>query len=779
MRITRQLFYFLLIATPLAFGTVEFWSLAAMETIALTALAVYCTRALWKKHSLYLPPGSLPLSLLLIFILLQCVPLPGDLVRLLSPSSWDIHKIAEQLSGTRNWQTLSIHPQATLNEFFRYASYAAFYFVAVQLLKDKGTLKLTVVIITVFGAVLSFSSILQFYTTRDMALWFFHVPENSIIVGPYINHNHYAGLMELIFPVILSLFFFYRPRTRASTFIKGIIEILSQEKANIHLLIGAAAILVITSIFISLSRGGMISISIAMVFFTYLLMKRRISKGNTLLVISIIIVSALAVSWFGWDQILDRFSRLKSTQGLVQDTRTDFWKDTLYIIRDFFLTGSGTGTFIDIYPTYQSVDGELLISHAHNDYLELIAEAGIIGFVFAFCFCFSVLWKTFKAFLDRKDAYSVYIYMGSITGVLAILFHSVTDFNLHIGANGLWFFFTLGLAVSAANTGLHRTSIPTRLPELSSPITRWTITGIAVTLSISSLVYLGSTGIGNYYFSHIRHFKAGANSPVADLTTIKSITERARTFDPLNAEYAFANANADLFLGNSSQALDNFYTSIRLHPTNSRYLKRLGLYLATLGRHDLANLCLKESVRRDISDAGCTLEYAAALFYEGTTDLGIQYMKRAIQLDSKSIDRALLTMSIFGLPDSQIESAIPDTPAAYITWASFLFSKGKRKQAETAFLKALPMIDNQNAQQYWEVYRIAEFFRKRGKINQAIDVIQRGIDLFPHEVHARIYLGDLYQKIEIYYRARQEYEQALIIDPLNNRAKRRLERLNQ
>ncbi len=293
------IFYFLIIVAPLVFGTVHPWSLAIMEILCFSALGSYLLKTTQKGRALFLPPGILPLSLFLLFILFQILPLPPQVVKLLSPSAFAIHSNAEAFSAPGTFMTLSIHPRATLGEFLRYFAYGTFYVLTVQLLKDREMLKKTIVIVTLFGALLSFSSILQFYLTRDMALWFWHFPRNSMIVGPYICHNHYAGLMEMIFPVVLALFFFYRPRIGNTSLLKGFIQILTQEKANIHLLIGMAALLIVTSVFVSLSRGGMISLSLSLVFFTLLLFKRKISRGNTFLVIVVIVV-ADPFHWLVW-----------------------------------------------------------------------------------------------------------------------------------------------------------------------------------------------------------------------------------------------------------------------------------------------------------------------------------------------------------------------------------------------------------------------------------------------------------------------------------------------
>jgi O-antigen ligase/tetratricopeptide (TPR) repeat protein len=675
--------------------------------------------------------------------------------------------------------TLSIHPHATLAEFFRWSTYAGFYVLTIQLLRNRDMFRKTVVIIAIFGALYSFSSILQFYLTKDMALWFRHVPHNSMIVGSYICHNHYAGLMEMIFPLVLALFFFHRPKVYNSSLIKGIVEILSQEKANIHILIGAAGLLTVTSVFVSLSRGGMLSLCLSLILFTYLLFKRGISRGNALLIIALILLAALSIGWFGWDQIFDRFETLKNAQGVIYESRLDFWKDSIKIIKDFPVTGSGVGTFVDIYKSYQTVSGELTVSHAHNDYIQLGVEAGIIGILLAGSFIVILFYKTYTVFLARKDAYSVYIYMGSITGLLSILIHSVTDFNFHIGANGLWFFFLAGLAVSAANTGMRTGSSVTRLAPVHSQRVKKASVFTASVMMASIFFYNISILTSKFYFSHISHYIVSAKSPIEDLQKIEKISRYASRFDPLNGEYPFAGANAAFFLKEEESALRDYKRAILLNPSNSIYLKRLGLFFANKGENALAERFLAASVSMDISSAENALVYGAWLLSQKTIEQGVNYLKKAVELNTKMIDSALTTMAIYNVSDEDMKSAVPQIPGPAIAYADFLYNSGKKELAENQYLTALDYIEKEKVISKWQIDRVFHFFTKRGNAIEALNVMKRAATILPNDSEIRINLGDLYRDMGITYRAQEEYEQALFFDPNNSNAKKRLEDLKK
>ena len=769
--LSKKLFFFVLIFSPLAFGTVEPWSYAIMEISACSAFFLYYIFIYRTNAELYKAPGIIPLCLFLLFILIQIIPLPAQIIKIISPASYAIQETASKM-------TISIHPRATLLEFFRYSTYVIFYVFVVQILSDKNLLKKTVFVITVFGSVLAFSSILQFYLS-DLALWFRQAPERANIMGPYINRNHYAGLMEMIFPVALALFLFHKPRTEGSNFFTGIIEIFKQEKANIHILIGTGTLLIVTSIFVSLSRGGIVSTCIGLLFFLALSYKKKTSKKSSLLIISMIILIGLSVSWFGWDNIHDRFSKIQAPDGTLNIGRLDPWEDSKGIISDFPLTGSGFGTFSDIYPLVQTIDGKSDLQHAHNDYVELMTEGGIIGFVLVFSFLITLFYKTYTAFRLRKDAYSIYIYMGSVTGMISILIHSFSDFNMHVGANGLWFAFLAALAVSASNTRLKVKNIATNLlPVKSIRIKHVSFTTVA---SIFIIIVMCNVSIllARFYYSNISNSKIGFSTPPEELGKIKKITKYASFFDPLNSEYVHATANVSWFLRDNKEAKEYYLKSIQLDPTNGHHVKRFGLFLTQTNELLEAEKVLKNSVTLDISSADNALQYGGLLLVMGQKARGIEYLKKAINLDKKIINAVLTTMNASKLSLEEMEQAIPKDPDAAIIFTDFLDQIGETKKAQERYLDILDALSTYEKVNKRQIYKIYKFFMAQGNIFQAMEVLKLGETILKSNASIRLILGDLYQKQGILFKAKEKYEEALILDPKSRGAKVRLDRLNQ
>jgi O-antigen ligase len=235
-----------------------------------------------------------------------------------------------------------------------------------------------------------------------------------------------------------------------------------------------------------------------MIFFAALFFARGANKGKGAVIIVIFVLIILSVSWFGWAPIIERFERIKNTQGEIAEMRAAIWKDSVNIIRDFPLTGTGFGSFVNIYPKYRTISGDAIAEHAHNDYIELVSDGGGVALFLCTWFLLAIFYKSFRVFLKRREMYSIYLFIAAVAGIMSILFHSLTDFNLHIGANGLYFFFLAGLAVSAANTRMHDGLNDTYLKEVRLPL-KGLIIPVALIFS-GSLIFNTGVTAGKFYF---------------------------------------------------------------------------------------------------------------------------------------------------------------------------------------------------------------------------------------------------------------------------------------
>ena len=178
--------------------------------------------------------------------------------------------------------------------------------------------------------------------------------------------------MEMVFPLALVMFVYSRPVVKYGSLRRRIFDFLNNPMTNLHFLYGLSTVLESGfRVFLSYSRGGITSLSIACCLLVILLAFRSTKTRNVFLILATVLLILFAVGWFGWDFIFQRFEKIRNADGLIDDARLFVWADTFRIIKEFPLTGTGFGTFVDIYQGYRSAPGPFIFNHAHNDYLEI------------------------------------------------------------------------------------------------------------------------------------------------------------------------------------------------------------------------------------------------------------------------------------------------------------------------------------------------------------------------------------------------------------------------
>lgn len=773
-RLIYRIFLFLLIFSPLAFGTVERWSLAIVETFSILALFLLFLRN--KKEPFYHVPGIIPLILFLTYIFLQLIPLPAAIVKIFSPATHALYTETIGVVEPAPWMSLSINKKATLAEFFRFAAYVSFYVVTIQLLIKKTWLKETVNVLIVFAAFLSVLALLQEVLSNDKIFWFRKVSVIGIPFapfGPFVNRNHFPAFMLMIFPVVLGLFFYYKPRVRYGALRERLTEILNQQRTSAYILIGFSALLIGTSILVARSRGAIISFGLSSILLVLMLIhKGKVRRDSGILLLLLMILLLISVGWFGWDPIFKKF------EGNIVQSRLPIWKDCTYMIRDFPLTGAGLGTFVYLYPAYRTVPGGDILGYAHNDFVELVTDAGVIGFLFAAWFLIDLLYRSFGDFRKRRESYSICLYLGSVTGIIGILMHSFTEFNLHIGANGLYFFFLGGLAVSAANTRLREGLGHTKLPKLWSPGLKILGFPVAIVLIACLLFNLGAL-TGKFYFLPFGDKVMKDDRTRKTLLKLNRAALRASFYDPLEAKYPFEAAQTEALLSNSFKALPQYKKALRLNPANSEYLQRLGLSLPGDEGEDMAGQLLHASLKYDRTNPERYKAYASWLFSRGKKEKGKEIITRAISLDPTKTMNYITFMQLYRFDDEGIRSAMPERAGPYLAFGDYMYRKGNERMAEKAYLRALQYIKNEDIVEPGYFCKVSDFYAKKGLYDEALKVMRKAIEVLPHDVKIRVITAALYDKLGITYRAEEEYQKALALDPENRDAKRRLEEITR
>ncbi len=303
---------------------------------------------------LRLPPGMLPLSLFCGWLLFQTLPLPPAVLRLISSGYSSYLEQGFWILSPGAWRPLSLNPAATLHEFFRYAGYAGFYLVATNLFVNFSYLRRLLNYVTWFIGVFAFLGLVQFFIPGDKVFWLFAdwPQRTSHHFASFVNGNHYASLIGMIFPLLVISTLWAFPSVAYGNFRDRLTDLLTDSQLSQGLLFGLISILGMVSVFFSLSRGGTLSLlGSSFVLFVLLVADKKL-HGRMLAFVIILIASIVLCGLFGWDPLMERFSKTFYETGGLKDQRLEYWADSLQLFWEAPLTGSGARTFIDAYPVW-------------------------------------------------------------------------------------------------------------------------------------------------------------------------------------------------------------------------------------------------------------------------------------------------------------------------------------------------------------------------------------------------------------------------------------------
>jgi O-antigen ligase len=300
---------------------------------------------------------------------------------------------------------------------------------------------------SVYGSLLAVFALLQNLTSPKKLYWLWTPHLGGWVYGPYVNHNHYAGLMEMLFPVplIFSLTRYASRRSRA--------------------LSAFAAAIMATSIFLSGSRGGMLAIIGQMAVLGTMLIRRKKNTGTVLAAGAFVVILLAMLIWLGGTELTQRIASIHSEANaeLSGATRLSMDRDALKIFLHKPILGFGLGTFSEIYPQFRSFYTNFVVNAAHNDYLQLLVEMGALGFATMLWFLIVVFRRAISKLRNWPEDTNGAVAFAAWLGITGILVHSFVDFNLHIPANAALFFVLCVIAAMEPRFGLSRRRLNTRI----------------------------------------------------------------------------------------------------------------------------------------------------------------------------------------------------------------------------------------------------------------------------------------------------------------------------
>lgn len=389
----------LLIFGPLAFGAVEEWSILALGLGCALLVVLWCIRQFVAGTLTIRTPLAIPMAIFASVVLSQV------------------------LLGT------SAYRYATVQSALLYVSFAALCIITTNTLRDSTDDRNFWIMLTTFGSLLSLFAIAQHLTSSGKLYWIIEA-HNGSVFGPYVNRNHYAGLMEMLAPLPL-------------------VMCMRRDIENgQRVLLGFGGALMALSVLMSQSRGGILALCIELVLIGAAVLRSR----NRRAAMSIVLAAVAAIGLLVWvGSAGDVATRLGTLSQPLQDStggnRLAIVRDSVPMIKERPITGWGLGTFPTVYPRFRTFYTDLFVNEAHNDYLQMLVETGLIGFGAFAAFLVVALRVGLRNCRHWQVRQSHALTLAALLGISGILVHSLFDFNLQIPANAALFYAMCGVAV--------------------------------------------------------------------------------------------------------------------------------------------------------------------------------------------------------------------------------------------------------------------------------------------------------------------------------------------
>jgi O-antigen ligase len=388
-----------IVGAPLAVGAVH--RPVVLVALGLSAVLSLLVAALAFRNQAELKPEvalALPMLLLLIAAL-QIIPVPPALHALIDPAGSELLALA-QVQGS---QPSSLDPPATYLELAKAAAALVVGLAALVLSSGRRFRFASMALVACAGLAALLVGLGHRAISEDLIYGVFPC-SRGLPIGPFINRNHLAELLELAAFAALA-FAFSRPSRDGQLVWKILAALLAA---------GALS---------ALSRGSVLALGAGAL--TWFLLAPKSDEGEPLhrtrfaaVLIGLVVVVGLALG-FGAEDLIAKFAQNPA----ASEPRFTLWRDALKIVRAH-PAGIGLGAFARVYPVYQSVPSTVWFQFPENQPLGLLVEAGIPGALLVLGTCAWVLRRFAKnARRDRVEA-------SLVAALIAVLAHNLTDFGL-------------------------------------------------------------------------------------------------------------------------------------------------------------------------------------------------------------------------------------------------------------------------------------------------------------------------------------------------------------
>jgi O-antigen ligase len=437
---------------PIPLGANRPWAWSFFE-LAIFALIAFVVINHWKIKKLGMQDYISAVYIWMIFIAicaLQIIPLPGFVVSIFSPTSFELFSSVSAESFY-----ISVDPGQSMVSFIKLLSFFCLFVCVLVLANTEQRTRLLLLTIMLSGTAQAFYGMAEIFLGLSSSLVFEIAVSNSA-TGSFVYNNHYANFLMLCIAAGIGLLVtsFEQPKEDKPQEVEQISTLnkLFSFVTKSNLIIYICIPIMIISMVLSRSTIGIASLFIALAIagaVAYLLVQNR-SRGLTALVVGIFIVNLCIVSaYLGIERVKDRLAQTT----FAVETQHDILQDAYPIIADYPLFGAGAGSFYSTFPSYQTSEVNAFYDHLHSDYVQFLIEYGIVGCFALFTLFLFCIYKSMRAMLRRRNS----LFKGAAFACLMVFIgmgaQMFTDFPMQGFANACYFvvYMALSMTVNTLN----------------------------------------------------------------------------------------------------------------------------------------------------------------------------------------------------------------------------------------------------------------------------------------------------------------------------------------
>jgi O-antigen ligase len=398
-------------------------------------------------------------------MVLQLIPLPPSLLATVSPATdryvrtydlaYTIALAGAEVDGVAIGSAarpITLDPPRTRLALLTFVAFALFTLGLTALLSASGSVSIVRGIVAI-GGVVALVGVVQYTVTGGasytLKIYGFWTPEfRGSPFGPFVNRNHFAGWMLMGIPLAIATVCGTAASFRGAGFRRFIAWLSASSDAGQMQLMAAASAVMTLSVLMASSRSGLLGFGVATVLATWLVLRRqKTGRARAWAVFIALFLIVCAAGWAGFDRLVLRLGTL-SADGSSAGGRLPVWRDSLTLVRNFPITGAGLNAFGAAMVQYQTSDRSIHFEQAHNDYLQILAEGGLLMLV-AVGLTLVVFVNTVRQrFREAPHEGTTYwTRVGAVVGLAAIAVQSLFEFSLQLPGNAVLFAVLVAIAI--------------------------------------------------------------------------------------------------------------------------------------------------------------------------------------------------------------------------------------------------------------------------------------------------------------------------------------------